>query len=97
MPAQALGRRLAVNPSVDIRRQLPLHKGGPVAGRPYCFCRIAPNRPWFCCPVRERSLAVPTRDRERSMTAEALRLEKKGKFWYTGENPQKMGKGRIFL
>ncbi len=31
-------RRLAVNPSVGVRRQLPLHKGGPVAGRPYCLC-----------------------------------------------------------
>ena len=28
-------RRLAVNPSVGVRRQLPLHKGGPVAGRPF--------------------------------------------------------------
>ena len=44
MPAQALGRRHSANPSVDIRRQLPLHKGaifaaqhttgpGSVAGR----------------------------------------------------------------
>ena len=31
-------RELAVNPSVGVRRQLPLHKGGPVAGRPYCLC-----------------------------------------------------------
>ncbi len=38
-------RRLAVNPSVGVRRQLPLHKGGPVAGRPYCLCFSAYNRP----------------------------------------------------
>ena len=38
-------RRLAVNPSVGVRRQLPLHKGGPVAGRPYFLCFSAYNRP----------------------------------------------------
>ena len=31
-------RRYSANPSVSVRRQLPLHKGGPVAGRPYCLC-----------------------------------------------------------
>ena len=31
-------QRHAANPSVGVRRQLPLHKGGPVAGRPYCLC-----------------------------------------------------------
>ena len=29
--------RHAANPSVGIRRQLPLHKGGPVAGRAQCL------------------------------------------------------------
>ena len=51
-------RRLAVNPSVGVRRQLPLHKGGPVAGRPYCFCRIAPNQPplWRWARIAKRPL-----------------------------------------
>ena len=106
-------RRLAVNPSVGVRRQLPLHKGaffaarettgpGSVAGRgsavwPWRLATAGAQYGRGGSPPRERSLAVPTRDRERSMTAEALRLEKRRKFWYTGENPQKMGKGRIFL
>ena len=48
----------AVNPSVGVRRQLPLHKGGPVAGRPYCFCRIAPNQPplWHWARIAKRPL-----------------------------------------
>ena len=32
-----------------------------------------------------------------SMAVAARHLEMGRKFWYTGENPQKMGKGRIFL
>ena len=48
----------SLNPSVGVRRQLPLHKGGPVAGRPYCFCRIAPNQPplWHWARIAKRPL-----------------------------------------
>ena len=48
----------SLNPSVGVRRQLPLHKGGPVAGRPYCFCRIAPNQPplWHWARIAKQSL-----------------------------------------
>ncbi|RHO53516.1 hypothetical protein DW094_11320 [Ruminococcaceae bacterium AM07-15] len=37
---------------------------GPVPGRPYSLCPNGHNQPKFYCPARQRSMAVPTRDRE---------------------------------
>ena len=54
-------RRLAGNPSVGVRRQLPLHKGGPVAGRPYCLWsggRTAILSLLFCVHPAQRGSAV---------------------------------------
>ena len=51
----------ALNPSVGLRRQLPLHKGGPVAGRPYCLwsgVRTAILSLPFCIEPAQRGSAV---------------------------------------
>ena len=79
-------RRLAVNPSVGVRRQLPLHKGGPVAGRPYFLwsgVRTAIlSLPGWTQPAFVLlpgagaqygcSVTLHNRVRERNMTAQAL-------------------------
>ena len=64
-------RRLAVNPSVGVRRQLPLHKGGPVAGRAQCLGshislgRFASNWPflWHAARIAPQPLPVLARQR----------------------------------
>ena len=95
-------RELAVNPSVGVRRQLPLHKGAVFAflhrtcrARQRSLAVRTPDPPCAkggqhgaamqgglrsrgndfggCCDrVREHRLAVPTRDRQHSMRAQAL-------------------------
>ena len=103
-------RRLAVNPSVGVRRQLPLHKGAFFAARETTGPGSAAQRgsavwPWRPATQRDAGpvpfFALAGCVAQRGSTVwpsrHGTRLVKKGKFWYTGENPQKMGKGRIFL
>ena len=66
----------ALNPSVGVRRQLPLHKGAVFAarhttGHPEWITKNSPDGGVFLLlsqfyhPARKRSLAVPTRDRRK--------------------------------
>ena len=59
-------RRHSANPSVGVRRQLPLHKGGPVAGRPYFLCFSAYNRPSAWAQYGSSVTPAPPGARKRS-------------------------------
>ncbi len=63
--------RHAANPSVGVRRQLPLHKGGPVAGRAQCLGshislgRFASNWPFLWHAARIAPQPLPGLARQR--------------------------------